>query len=269
MTQRLAIVACLFLAACSHAAPPPAATAASDPASQPSAAAGAPKPKPERIELRVLLVSFSGAAGAGSEATRTKDEARQRASTFAAMARQGDKLSELVPRYSDRVGAAEDRGLFQLHPASPAPFGDEVVAAALALPVGGISEPVETPQGYLVLERLRDPDAVPEQIAARHILIIYAGSPNPVPGATRSEAEARVLADQIAAEAQQVGADFGVLAAKYTEEPGGKERGGSLGMFGRGQMVPAFEQVAFKLKVGQVSGVVPSPFGFHVIQRTQ
>ena len=53
-----------------------------------------------------------------------------------------------------------------------------------------------------------------------------------------------------------------------SNEPSG-QRGGELGVFGRGQMVPAFDQVAFGLAVGQISDVVETPFGFHVIQRTK
>ena len=268
MTLRLAFAFLLSLAACSHASPPPTATPATDSTPQPIAAAAAPKP--ELIEVRVLVVSHAGVAKPGmTGAERTKDEARERATTFAAMARQGDELSELVPTYSDRPGANEDRGILRLNTSSPGPFGEAMVAAALALPVSGISEPIETSEGFVVVERLRDPDATPSRIGARHILIIYADSPNPVPGATRSEPEARALAEVVAKEAHEPGADFVALAAKYTEEPGGKERGGSLGTFTRGQMVAPFETAAFKLKVNEVSGVVQSPFGFHVIQRTE
>jgi parvulin-like peptidyl-prolyl isomerase len=250
--------------ACGHAPSPPAATPANQPP-PPSAAVDAPAP--ELIAIRILLVGYKDASGPGTGPDRTKADALERARMLATMARQGDKLSELVHTYSDRAGATEDQGVSKLRPASPAPISEDVAAAALALPIGGISQPIETPDGYVVLERLRDPDVGPERIGARHILIAFASAAKPVPGATHTEAEARALAEQIAEEAQQLGADFSALAAKYTEEPGGKERGGDLGKFGRGQMVPAFEQVAFKLAIGQTSGVVQSPFGFHVIQR--
>jgi parvulin-like peptidyl-prolyl isomerase len=214
-----------------------------------------------------LLVSYKAITGPGSGPERTKTEALERANMLANMARQGDKLSELVRTYSDRAGATEDQGVTKLRPVAPEPFNEAVATAALALPTGGISQPIETAQGFVVLERLRDPVVGPERIAARHILITYVGSTKSVPGATHTEAEARALAEQIVQEAQQPDADFSALARKYTEEPGGKERGGDLGKFGRGQMVPAFEQVAFKLTIGEISTVVQSPFGFHVIQR--
>jgi hypothetical protein len=253
----------LCATACGHTPPAPAATPASQPL-PPTAATAAP---PELIAIRILLIGYKDAAGPGTGPERTKTEALERARMLSTMARQGDKLSELVHTYSDRAGATEDQGVSKLRPASPAPISEAVVAAALALPVGGISQPVEAPDGYVVLERLRDPDVAPERIGARHILIAYVTAEKPVPGATHTEAEARALAEQIAGEAQQPGADFSALAAKYTEEPGGKERGGDLGKFGRGQMVPAFETVAFKLAIGKTSGVVQSPFGFHIIQR--
>ena len=65
------------------------------------------------------------------------------------------------------------------------------------------------------------------------------------------------------------GEDFAKVVAAYTDEPGGAERGGDLNKFGRGRMVPAFEEAAFALKVNEVSGIVETPFGFHVIKRTE
>jgi len=231
------------------------------------AASSSQSTPPELIAVRVLLVAYQGAQGAGPAQQRTRPEALERARMLASMARTGDHLAELVPKYSDRGAAAEDMGLFKLRPSQPIPFSAAVVDAALALTPGQISDAVATPEGYVVIERLDDPPAGPERIAARHILISYAGSPKAVAGATRSESEARALAEQVVTQARQPGADWKALAAKYTDEPGGKERAGDLGKFGRHQMVPAFEKAAFALPVGQISDVVQSPFGFHVIQR--
>lgn len=62
------------------------------------------------------------------------------------------------------------------------------------------------------------------------------------------------------------GADFAEVARRESADPGSRERGGDLGRFGRGQMVPAFEQAAFSLPLGQVSEPVQTQFGYHLIQ---
>jgi parvulin-like peptidyl-prolyl isomerase len=64
----------------------------------------------------------------------------------------------------------------------------------------------------------------------------------------------------------RAGEDFAKLADEFTEDPGGKGKGGDLGWFGRGRMVKVFEDAAFALKPGEVSGVLETEFGFHIVK---
>ena len=85
------------------------------------------------------------------------------------------------------------------------------------------------------------------------------------------EAEAKVAkakADELLAQVKKTPADFAKLAKQNSQDPGSAEKGGDLDWFGRGAMVKAFEDTAFALKEGQVSDVVRSDFGFHIIRLT-
>jgi foldase protein PrsA len=88
----------------------------------------------------------------------------------------------------------------------------------------------------------------PEQVTARHILV-----PN------------LAMAQKVEADLK-AGKSFADEATQYSTDPGSKVKGGELGTFKRGQMVPAFDKVAFSLPVNQISAPVKSPFGYHIIQ---
>lgn len=90
----------------------------------------------------------------------------------------------------------------------------------------------------------------PEEIQASHILV-----------ATKEEA------DEILA-ALKKGDDFAAIAKEKSTDPGSKDKGGDLGFFGRGAMVPEFEAAAFALKVNEISAVVQTEHGFHIIKKT-
>lgn len=87
-----------------------------------------------------------------------------------------------------------------------------------------------------------------EEVEARHILVAKED-----------------LAKEIVAKIRD-GADFAKLAKEFSGDGGSKEKGGLLGYFGKGQMVPQFEQAAFALKVGEISDPVKSQFGWHIIK---
>jgi len=102
------------------------------------------------------------------------------------------------------------------------------------------------------------------QVGASHILLMYAGSSRST--ATRTKEEALTQIEAMLAEIKD-GADFGEIAKANSDCPSGSE-GGDLGMFGRGQMVPEFDEATFSMEVGDTSGVVETDFGYHLIQRT-
>lgn len=103
------------------------------------------------------------------------------------------------------------------------------------------------------------------QIRASHILLMYKGSMRST--ATRSKDEALTSITAMKAEVAG-GADFAELARKNSDCPSGAE-GGDLGKFPRGAMVPEFDKAAFALEPGQVSDVIETAFGYHLIQRTE
>jgi hypothetical protein len=108
----------------------------------------------------------------------------------------------------------------------------------------------------------------PRMITARHILVEYMGARNAEASIVRTREQARVVALEVLQRAK-AGDDFARLSVEYSDEPGAGPRGGALGRFGRGKFVPEFDAAAFGLKPGEISGLVETPFGFHIIQRLE
>lgn len=96
-----------------------------------------------------------------------------------------------------------------------------------------------------------------EQVRARHILVRT--------GDERTPEEARRILSE-ARSRIEAGEDFAALVAELSEDPGTKDRGGDLGLFGRGQMVGPFEEAAFSAAAGELVGPVETNFGFHLIE---
>ena len=109
-------------------------------------------------------------------------------------------------------------------------------------------------------------ETTPEEITASHILIAYKGAERSK--AKRTKAAAGKLAETVLKLAKSKDADFASLARKYSDGPS-KTKGGGLGAFKKGAMAKAFEEAAFKLKAGDISEIVETPFGFHIIKRTK
>ena len=109
---------------------------------------------------------------------------------------------------------------------------------------------------------------MPDAIAAQHVLVAYKGADKAPKGVTRSKADAKKRAEEVAAKAK-AGTDFSSLVAEYSDDPAAKERQGSVGKFTREKMAKPFSDAAFALGVNETSAPVETPFGFHVIKRNQ
>jgi peptidyl-prolyl cis-trans isomerase D len=99
-----------------------------------------------------------------------------------------------------------------------------------------------------------------EERRASHILIVT--------NADSDKEKAKAKAEEVLKEVQKSPAKFAELAKQYSQDPGSAQKGGDLGYFGHGMMVKAFEDIVFKQKEGEISGLVASDFGYHIIKVT-
>ncbi len=104
-------------------------------------------------------------------------------------------------------------------------------------------------------------DNINEQIDVSHILFVV---PENADMKTRDEIKAH--AQKVLAEVKANPDKFAELAKKYSQDPGSAKKGGDLGFFGHGVMVKPFEDAAFSLKVGQISGLVKTQYGYHILK---
>jgi peptidyl-prolyl cis-trans isomerase D len=121
--------------------------------------------------------------------------------------------------------------------------------------------------GAFAVVKLVDRKIVPDSVQARHILIPFAGATRADASITRNPQEARVLADSLYAYLEENPSAFESVSEEFSSDIVAKEKGGDLGYFSRGSMAKPFENFCFFKKNGSM-GVVPTQFGWHVIQVT-
>ncbi len=168
---------------------------------------------------------------------------------IAKKAREGADFIDLAAMYSDK----RDSGAYYKHGELAAGLEGEVFAARS----GDIVGPVHDGTTMHLFKVLDARKSATEYVRTSHILFRLDGDTVAV----------KELAQRVAREAKG-SADFGALARQYSKDPGNAGKGGDLGWFTKGRMVPEFEKAAFGARVGDVVGPVRTAFGLHVIKVT-
>ncbi len=172
--------------------------------------------------------------------------------------RNGAKFTDMVKKYSEDSYSKKYGGDIYWFTAGMLP--PNFIDAAYSTPVGNIySKPVKSAYGYHIIKVTAKQKRVPA-IRCRHILISYYNQKGKL-DTTAALTKIKAIRDSLIN-----GASFTKLAKKYSADKMSAARGGDLGFFQRRKMAKPFDEAAFKLKVNQISGIVKTRFGFHVIQ---
>jgi parvulin-like peptidyl-prolyl isomerase len=215
--------------------------------------------KPEEIFLGQVLISYKGADNASKGIIRTKKEAEKRAAeVYKILSKDTKPFKDVVKEYSDSPLAPVNRGF--LGRVSKGFMPDDLEKVAFELKMGQVSNPVETKSGYYILKRFKE-------VKLRHILISYRGSKGTKKHAVRTKKEAGQLAELVSGRLQD-GEDFAMMAMQYSDAPS-RTKGGNMKTLIKGMMPPEFDKVAFSLKKGEISPVIETSMGFHIIKRVK
>ncbi len=125
------------------------------------------------------------------------------------------------------------------------------------------AEPVTAEEVRAAYEQRRAQYEQKEQRQASHILIAVKQGANDA-----EKAKARARAEELLAQARKTPASFIELARKNSDDPGSADKGGDVGLFSRGMIAKAFEDLAFSMKLNEINGPVETDFGFHILRLT-
>ena len=189
-----------------------------------------------------------------------EEAARKHAQSILDSIKNGADFGEMAKKYSDDNYSKFIGGDIYYITAGmlPPSFED----ASYSTPVGSVyPSVVQTRYGFHLIKVTDSRDRIP-QIRASHILVNF-NNPQGKPDTSYARAKIDTVMQKL-----KNGGDFEKLAEEYSDDTGSKKKGGDLGFFGRRMMVKPFDEAAFNLKPGQISDVIESNFGFHIIKLT-
>lgn len=263
LTTSAILLASALLAGCSpRPSPvedlPPVDGLAPDPRCLPQA----PEDTPDQVSIRHILCAYRGAKNALKNIKLTREEARVRAGHILELARaKGRDFAELARKYSDDAGTSLDGGDLgvvgrgELHP--------DLERAAFGLGPGQVSDVTEGPRGFHILKR-----HAPAEFQAAEITITYTGAKESARYRLRTPRtmdEARRLAGQVR---QRIldGGSFYLEAVAHSDQVN-FHNGGVYPIFKQGAHPPQLEEIVSGLRVGEVSGIIETETGFHIVKR--
>ena len=171
-----------------------------------------------------------------------------------------DEIKASVPAGQDFDAAMAQAGMTEEK--LKAEISDSLIIEQLVGPIMTNDFDLTEEQYTTFVAENKDKLVLPPSVQASHILITVAKEDTPEVKAEK-KAKIEALKKQI-----NEGVDFAKLAEENSDCPSGKRAGGDLGKFSTGQMVPEFETVAYELKDGEVSDIVETQFGYHIIKKT-
>jgi peptidyl-prolyl cis-trans isomerase SurA len=208
----------------------------------------------EEIRASHILLSLTPNASPADSA-----KAYAKAYDIIKQLKEGKDFSELALKYSMDPSVKSNKGDLYYFTAGQLvqPFED----SAYALQPGQFSSaPVRTKFGLHII-KVTDRKPTRGEVRAAHIMIRFP-SPSPSPEDTlKAHQKISLIRDSLTA-----GVDFGALAQRNSEDPGSASKGGDLGYFGRRRWVQPFDEVALSMNPGEVSGIVRTPYGYHLIK---
>jgi len=203
-------------------------------------------PEPPRVRsARHILIRSSGARGASDESDRSREEEIASARRLVERARAGADFEALAVESSQDPDAALGAVLGTFAPGMLTPALDAFLFSAES---GAVSDPLVDDRGVHVLQRIETHAAV-RQIFVRD-----------------TSAQGRARCADLAARLRE-GADFADLAREHSEDAGSAARGGQFAIYERGPSDTLLKSAAFRLRIGEISGPIGTPIGWHILQR--
>ncbi|MBP9694955.1 MAG: protein translocase subunit SecD [Candidatus Magasanikbacteria bacterium] len=177
----------------------------------------------------------------------------------------GKDFAAAVKEYSDDQPKIKDNNGYIGYVGEQSPLGETIFTWLLSSKPGEVATAlIKTPDGWTIAKRGGERDGE-KQAQASHILICYIGAKG-CDNARLTKDESKQKAEEIFNQANAN--NFAELAKANSSDPGSKDKGGDLGVFPKGAMVPSFDAAVFSAKVGQIVGPIETDFGYHVIYKT-